>query len=90
MGELARRSRLSKQTMTALIRVMEQRKLILRRRDPADARASRIYLTPRTRRFKAVVEGILREMDELVEARLTSGRKAQVAAALKLLMNLTR
>jgi DNA-binding MarR family transcriptional regulator len=90
IGELAKRSRLSKQTMTALIRVMEKRRLILRRRDPTDARASRIYLTPRTRRFKGVAERILREMDELVEARLTSGQKAQVAAALKMLMNLTR
>jgi len=89
MGELATRSRLSKQTMTALIRVMEQRRLILRRRDPTDARASRIYLTPRTRRFKSVVEGILREMDELVKARLTPGLKALVTAALKVLMNLT-
>jgi len=90
MGELAKRSRLSKQTMTALIRIMKQRKLILRRRDPVDARASRIYLTPRTRRFKPVVERILRGMDESVEARLTSGRYAQVTAALKVVMNLTR
>lgn len=90
MGELATRSRLSKQTMTALIRVMEKRRLIVRRRDPIDARASRIYLTPRTLRFKTVVEKILREMDELVEARLTPGRKAQVTTALQTLMNLTR
>jgi len=90
MGEMAKRSRLSKQTMTALINVMEDRKLILRRRDPTDARAFRIYLTPRTRRFKAVAEGILREMDELVAVRLTSGRKAQVTAALKMLMDLKR
>lgn len=90
MGELAKRSRLSKQTMTALIRVMKQRGLILRRRDPIDARASRIYLSPRTRRFKAVVERILREMDERVEARLASRRKAQVTAALQTLMNLDR
>lgn len=90
MGELAKRSRLSKQTMTALIRVMEKRRLILRCRDPIDARASRIYLTPRTLRFRAVVEKILREMDELVEARLTSKLKAQVTAALQTLMKLTR
>jgi MarR family transcriptional regulator, organic hydroperoxide resistance regulator len=90
IGELAKRSRLSKQTMTALIRVMEKRGLILRHRDPTDARAFRIYLTPRTGRFKGVVEGILREMDELVKARLTSKHKAQVTAALKMLMNLTR
>lgn len=89
MGDLARRSRLSKQTMTALIKVMERRRLISRRRDPADARASRIYLTPRTRRFRVIAERILWEMDERVEARLTRKRKAQVAASLKTLMNLT-
>src|SRR5437588_3916412 len=82
MGELAKRSRLSKQTMTALIRVMEQRRLILRRRDSTDARASRIYLMPRTRRFKAVLEGILREMDELVNATPTPGHTAMRTAAL--------
>jgi DNA-binding MarR family transcriptional regulator len=88
MGELARRSRLSKQAMTALVKVMERRRLIVRRRDPTDARASLIYLTPRTRRFKVVAEGILRKMDKLVEARLKPGRKAQVAVSLKALMNL--
>ncbi len=90
MGELAKRSRLSKQTMTTLIRVMEQRRLIVRRRDAADARASRIYLTPRTRRFKAAAEDILRGMEELVAARLGPGQRAQVTSALKTLMNLTR
>jgi DNA-binding MarR family transcriptional regulator len=90
MGELAKRSRLSKQAMTALIRVMERRRLIIRRRDPVDARASRIYLTPRTLQFQAVAEKILHEMDERVEAKLTSGRKTQVTAALKMLMDLTR
>ena len=90
MGELARRSRLSKQAMTALVKVMERRKLIARRRDRTDARASRIYLTPRTRRFKAVAERILREMDDFVDAKLTPERKEQVAASLKTLMNLMR
>jgi DNA-binding MarR family transcriptional regulator len=90
MGELARRSRLSKQAMTALVQVMERRKLIARRRDRSDARASRIYLTPRTRRFKAVAENILREMDDFVEAKLTPTRTAQVTTALRTLMDLTR
>lgn len=90
MGELARRSRLSKQTMTALVRVMERRRLILRRPDPLDARAFRIYLTPRARRFRAVAEDVLREMDERIEARLGSEQRAQVTSALKTLMDLTR
>lgn len=89
MGELAKLSKLSKQTMTALVRVMERRGLILRRPDPLDARAFRIYLTPRTRRFKAVAEEVLREMDERVEATLGSEQRAQVTSALKTLMNLT-
>lgn len=90
MGELARRSGLSKQAMTTLARVMERRKLIARRRDPGDARASRVYLTPRTRRFQRVVEGILRGLDRLVESRMTRAEKAQVASSLKKLMTLKR
>jgi DNA-binding MarR family transcriptional regulator len=90
MGELARRSGLSKQAMTTLARVMERRKLIARRRDPGDARASRVYLTPRTCRFQGVVEGILRGLDRLVERRMTRAEKAQVASALKKLTTLKR
>ncbi len=90
MGELARRSGLSKQAMTTLARVMERRKLITRRRDPSDARASRVHLTPRTHRFKAVVQQILQTMDRLVETRMTRIQKAQVAASLKKLMTLRR
>ena len=42
MGELARRARLSKQTMTTMIRRLEHDRLIERRPDPQDARASLI------------------------------------------------
>ena len=89
IGELARRSRLSKQAMTALVKVMERRRLIVRRGDPIDARASLIYLTPRTRRFKVVAETVLQKLDELVDAKLTPDRRAELAASLKALMNLT-
>src|ERR671911_1681773 len=47
MGELARRSRLSKQTMTTLVRSVEQAGLVAREPDSADGRASRVFLTPR-------------------------------------------
>src|ERR671919_2504205 len=46
MGELARRSRLSKQTMTTLVRLAERDGLVQRRPDPADGRAARVHLTP--------------------------------------------
>ena len=47
MGELARRSRLSKQTMTTLVRLAERDGLVARQPDPADARATLVSLTPR-------------------------------------------
>lgn len=88
MGELARRANLSKQAMTTMIRVMERKGLITRRRDPADARASRIFLTLRTRRFQTAAERVLAEMARRVEARLSPAEIAQLSQHLKILMNL--
>src|SRR5215216_7825478 len=45
MGEIARRSRLSKQTMTTMVRLVEREGLVVRERDPEDARAFRVQLT---------------------------------------------
>src|SRR5947209_17727732 len=45
MGELARRARLSKQTMTTMVRLLEREQLVRRERDRDDGRASRIVLT---------------------------------------------
>ena len=52
MGELARRARLSKQTMTELVRRLEEDGLVERRPDPSDGRASLIFLTARSRDFE--------------------------------------
>lgn len=64
-GELARRARLSKQTMTTMARAVERAGLVERRPDPEDARATRLYLTRRARDLRPVAERILAEMDEL-------------------------
>jgi DNA-binding MarR family transcriptional regulator len=88
MGELARRARLSKQTMTTMIRRLEQDRLIERRPDPHDARASLIFLTPRARRFEPVASATLRELDELVRRRLSAQRSAAVKEALRELAEL--
>src|SRR5919204_4982171 len=45
MGELARRARLSKQTLTTMARLLERDGLIIRRPDDADARATRVFVT---------------------------------------------
>jgi DNA-binding MarR family transcriptional regulator len=64
-GELARRARLSKQTMTTMARALERAGLVERRADPEDARATRLYLTSRAHDFRPVGERVLAELDEL-------------------------
>src|SRR5260370_20338773 len=73
LGELAGRSRLSKQAMTTLVRTLEARGLIRRRPDPDDGRAARVYLTPRARRFQATAEDVLATLDRRVRQRLPTG-----------------
>lgn len=81
MGELARRSRLSKQTMTTMVRLLERDGLVRRERDPEDGRAFRIVLTAKARRFEPVAEQTLAELgvrahDLLGERRLASLKRA--------------
>ncbi len=65
MGELSERARLSKQTMTTMVRLLEREDLVSRRPDPEDARARRIFLTEKARRFRAVAEEALLELEAL-------------------------
>src|SRR5438132_9872994 len=70
MGELAARARLSKQTMTTMVRLLERDGLVRREPDPEDGRAARIRLTPRARRFRPVAEAALADLARLLAARL--------------------
>src|SRR3712207_1030754 len=88
MGELAERARLSKQTMTTMIRLIERDGLVRRQRDPKDRRAFRVYLTVRARSFRPVAESVLREMDELVEERLSQAELSTLRTSLKEVMSL--
>jgi DNA-binding MarR family transcriptional regulator len=88
MGELARRARLSKQTMTDLVRRLEADGLVERRPDPADRRASLILLTDRSRAFEPVAASVLAELDRLVTERLDATRIAELKASLRELMEL--
>ena len=83
MGELARRSRLSKQTMTTMVRLLERDGLVKRVPDPDDGRATRIVLTAKARRFEPVAERTLDELGALARARLGGRRLATVKHALK-------
>ncbi len=70
IGELARRARLSKQTMTTMVRLLERDGLVRREPDPEDGRAFRIVLTGKARRFEPVAERTLDELGALAHERL--------------------
>jgi DNA-binding MarR family transcriptional regulator len=74
MGELAARARLSKQTMTTMVRLLERDGLVERRPDPSDARATRIFLSLRARQFRPAAEAVLGDLER--EARRTLGAPA--------------
>ena len=83
MGELARRSRLSKQTMTTMVRLLERDRLVRRERDPDDGRAYRIVLTAKARRFEPVAEQTLADLGALAVKRLGESRLAALKHDLK-------
>ena len=83
MGELARRARLSKQTMTTMVRLLERDGLVHREPDPDDGRASRVVLTAKARRFEPVAERTLGELGAIAQELLDEQRLATVQHALK-------
>jgi DNA-binding MarR family transcriptional regulator len=90
MSELARRARLSKQTLTTLVPRLERDGLIERRGDPGDGRAALIFLTARARAFASVAATVLAELDDEV-ARLVSTRNlATTTSVLRTLLDLGR
>ena len=88
MGELAARARLSKQTMTTMVRLLERDGLVERRADPSDGRASLVFLTERARSFQPVAEAALAELDRLVVRTLSARDRDEVVAALRMLADL--
>jgi DNA-binding MarR family transcriptional regulator len=83
MGELARRARLSKQTMTTMVRLLEREGLVRRGRDPDDGRAFRIVLTSKGRSFEPVAERTLAELGALAHERLGEQRLLSLKQSLK-------
>jgi MarR family transcriptional regulator for hemolysin len=65
LGELAKRARLSKQTMTTMIRLLERDDLVERFPDPEDARAARIFLTRKSKRFRSVAAQVLADLEQI-------------------------
>jgi MarR family transcriptional regulator, lower aerobic nicotinate degradation pathway regulator len=88
LGELARRARLSKQTMTTMVRLLERDGLVRRERDPADGRAFRVSLTAKGKRLEPVAAGVLEELEKLARGRLGDGKATALRAALREMVDL--
>jgi DNA-binding MarR family transcriptional regulator len=82
MGELARRSRLSKQTVTTQVRAVERAGLVRRALDDRDGRATRVWLTERAREFEPIAEATLAGLDLLLAQRLGAKRRSALREAL--------
>ena len=83
MGELARRARLSKQTMTTMVRLLERDGLVERRADPSDARAARIFLSRRARTFRPAAEAVLADLEREARRALGAAATAELRTALR-------
>jgi MarR family transcriptional regulator for hemolysin len=88
MGDLASRARMPKQTMTTLVRPMEEAGLVVRQRDPDDARATRVQLTDRARELQTTAEEVLRDLDARVAEHLTREATEALRRSLKAVMDL--
>jgi DNA-binding MarR family transcriptional regulator len=83
MGEIAERARLSKQTITTMVRLCERDGLVTRRPDPDDGRAARVELTRRAKALRPAVERVLAELDAGVTALLGERRAASLCDSLR-------
>lgn len=83
MGEIARRARLSKQTMTTMVRLCERDGLVERRPDPDDGRATRVHLTAKARRFQPTAERVLARLERDARRSLGEPRLAELRGSLK-------
>jgi MarR family transcriptional regulator, organic hydroperoxide resistance regulator len=88
MGELARRARLSKQTLTTMVRLMERDGLVRREPDPDDGRASRVWLTPRAQRLKPVADDVVGALTARVQERLSPRQAREIERGLRAIATL--
>lgn len=88
MGELGRRARLAKQTMTTMVRLMERDGLVSRAPDPDDRRAQRVRLTKRGRDLRKIARKVLTALDRRVSERLSEREIATFESCLQEVMSL--
>ena len=85
IGELGRRTGLSKQAMTETVRLMEKRQLVRTSRDEQDNRVVRVHLAPRGKAFPLVASEVLAEIEGLLRAELPEAELQAVRRGLGVL-----
>jgi DNA-binding MarR family transcriptional regulator len=88
IGELARRARLSKQTMTTMVRLCERDGLVTRGPDPLDGRAVRVALTERGHAVRPAAAAIVAGLDRELADRLSESELARLRTLLTGVMDL--
>ena len=88
MSELARRSGVSKQAMTTLVRSVEEAGLVVRARDAEDGRAFRVSLTARGSEFRPIAEQVVGDLDARARARLSASELSTLFRSLRKVVEL--
>jgi DNA-binding MarR family transcriptional regulator len=89
MGKLAARARLSKQTMTTLVRLAEEAGLVRRSLDETDRRATRVWLTPIAHKLGPVAASIVHRLTEHVVSALGTRAARSLGRSLTSIIDLT-
>jgi DNA-binding MarR family transcriptional regulator len=89
MGALAERARLSKQTMTTLVRLVERDGLVERCTDPQDGRAVRVWLTSAGSTLGPVAATVVADLHAWVESVLGPRTVGSLRRSLSTIMNMT-
>jgi len=82
---LAKSSRITKQSMSALVDHLEKTGYVERVEDPEDARATRVRLTARGRAFGKAIRAFGRDMEANLAAKIGSERVEQLKQILELM-----
>jgi DNA-binding MarR family transcriptional regulator len=88
LGELARRARLSKQTLTTMARLLERDGLVTRDPDHDDARAVRVWLTPHAHELRPVAEQALAGIEQALAERIGEDGAGELGQLLRELIAL--
>jgi DNA-binding MarR family transcriptional regulator len=83
LGELAKRAGLTKQTLTSLIRRIENQGYVERRPDPQDGRTARLYLTQKARTLEPILVRIIKQLDTMTRGLDGQGDFDPIAAWLR-------